>query len=66
MPLAFLAHVQLSINQNHQVCFLQPLCPKTLAFHGVVVDKVQDLALALVELHSIHLSPVIQPVQIPL
>jgi len=33
---------------------------------GVVVAKVQDLALGLAELHPIGLNPVIQPVQIPL
>jgi len=30
------------------------------------VTKVQDLALGLVELHPIGLSPLIQPIQIPL
>jgi len=34
--------------------------------YGVVVTEVQDPALALVELHPTGLSPVFQPVQIPL
>jgi len=37
-----------------------------VALHGVVVAKVQDLALGLVEFHPIGLSLLIQPVQIPL
>ncbi|KAJ7407128.1 hypothetical protein WISP_128424 [Willisornis vidua] len=42
----------------------QPLCPKTVGLHGVVVTDVQDLALGLVELLTI--DPSIQLVQIPL
>ena len=52
-----LAHVQLSIDQHSQVLFLctvfQPLCPKPAALHGIVVAKVQDLALG----HRIIESP---------
>ncbi|KAK4811237.1 hypothetical protein QYF61_022134 [Mycteria americana] len=44
----------------------QPLFPKPVALHGVVVTQVQDLALGLVEPHTIDLGPSIQPVQIPL
>jgi len=44
----------------------QALFPKPVVLPGVVVAKVQDLALACVELHPIDLSSVIQPVQIPL
>ncbi|KAK4811094.1 hypothetical protein QYF61_016380 [Mycteria americana] len=44
----------------------QPLFPKPVALHGVVVTQVQDLALGLVEPHTIGPSPSIQPVQIPL
>jgi len=33
---------------------------------GIVVTRGQDLSLGLVALHPIGLSPVIQPVQIPL
>ena len=57
MPLALLAtlsaHVQPSINQHPQVPFLftvmQPLSPKHIALRGVIVAKVQDMALGLVE-----------------
>ena len=69
-PGTLLGHVQPSINQYPQVCFFcavfQPLCPNPVAFPGVVVAKVQDPALGIVEFHPIGLSPVIQPAQIPL
>ncbi|KAK4819495.1 hypothetical protein QYF61_004791 [Mycteria americana] len=65
-----LAHIQLSIDQHPQVLFclaaFQPLLPKPVALHGVAVAEVQDLALGLVERHTIDLSPSIQPVQVPL
>ncbi|KAK4821668.1 hypothetical protein QYF61_027136 [Mycteria americana] len=65
-----LAHVQLAVNQHSQglLCWaaFQPLFPKPVALHGVVVAQMQDLALGLVEPHTIGLSPLIQPVQIPL
>ncbi|CAM9632961.1 unnamed protein product, partial [Bubo scandiacus] len=58
---------QLIFNQHPQVLFcqaaLQPLFPKPVALHGVVVTQVQDLALSLVEPHTIGLGPLIQPVQ---
>ncbi|KAK4820419.1 hypothetical protein QYF61_026255 [Mycteria americana] len=64
------AHVQLAVNQHSQVllCWaaFQPLFPKPEALHGVVVAQVQDLALSLVESHTIGLNPSIQPVQVPL
>ncbi|KAK4817901.1 hypothetical protein QYF61_002285 [Mycteria americana] len=44
----------------------QPLFPKPVALHGVVVTQVQDPALSLVEPHTIGLGPSIQPVQVPL
>jgi len=44
----------------------QALFPKPVVLPGVVVAKVQDLGLGLVELHPIGLTPTIQPVQIPL
>ena len=63
-----LAHVQPSIDQYCQVCFLyiifQSLCPKPVALPEVVVAKMQDLALGLVEIHPVGLSPDIQTVQI--
>ncbi|KAK4812626.1 hypothetical protein QYF61_011497 [Mycteria americana] len=65
-----LAHIQLSVNQHPQVLFrlaaFQPLFPKPVALHGVVVTQVQDLPLGLVKPHTIGLGPSIQPVQVPL
>ena len=65
-----LAHVQLSIDQPTQVPFLfvviQSICPKPRALHEVIVAKLQVPALSLIEHHRVHLSPVIQPIQIPL
>ncbi|KAK4820888.1 hypothetical protein QYF61_007935 [Mycteria americana] len=65
-----LAHVQAAVNQHPQVllCWaaFQPLFPKPVALQGVVVAQVQDLALNLVEPHTIGLGPSIQPVQVPL
>ncbi|KAK4827472.1 hypothetical protein QYF61_018708 [Mycteria americana] len=64
------AHVQPSVNQHSQVLFhqaaFQALFPKPVALHGVVVTQVQDLALSLVEPHTIGLGPSIWPVQVPL
>ncbi|KAK4818276.1 hypothetical protein QYF61_009994 [Mycteria americana] len=65
-----LAHIQPAVNQHPQVLFhqaaFQPLFPKPVALHGVAVAQVQDLALSLVEPHTIGPSPSIQPVQVPL
>ncbi|KAK4824040.1 hypothetical protein QYF61_009631 [Mycteria americana] len=65
-----LAHIQAAVNQHPQVLFclaaFQPLFPKPVALHGVVVTQVQDLALSLVEPHAVGLGPSIQPVQVPL
>jgi len=65
-----LSHVQPSIDQHPQVLFLcevfQPLCPKPVSLHRVVVAKVQDLTPGLVKTHTIDLSPLILAVQIPL
>ncbi|KAK4823315.1 hypothetical protein QYF61_000917 [Mycteria americana] len=65
-----LAHVQLAVSQHPQVLFrqaaFQPLFPKPVALHGVVVTQVQDLALGLVKPHTTGLSPSIQPVRVPL
>ncbi|KAK4816656.1 hypothetical protein QYF61_019892 [Mycteria americana] len=61
-----LAHLQLAVNQHPQVllCWaaFQPLFPKPVVLHGVVVTQVQDLALGLVEPHTIDLGSSIQPV----
>ncbi|KAK4832522.1 hypothetical protein QYF61_023854 [Mycteria americana] len=60
-----LAHIQVAVNQHPQVLFcwaaFQPLFPKPVALHGVAVAQVQDLALSLVEPHTIGPSPLIQP-----
>ncbi|KAK4826007.1 hypothetical protein QYF61_003780 [Mycteria americana] len=52
-----LAHIQLAVDQHPQVllCWtaFQPLFPKPVALHGVVVTQVQDLALRLVPLQSL-------------
>ncbi|KAK4820813.1 hypothetical protein QYF61_007207 [Mycteria americana] len=65
-----LAHIQPAVNQHPQVLFhwaaFQPLFPKPVALHGVVVTKVQDQTLGLVKPHTIDLGPSIQPVQVPL
>ncbi|KAK4825213.1 hypothetical protein QYF61_025141 [Mycteria americana] len=65
-----LAHIQPAIDQYPQVllCWaaFQPLFPKPVVLHGVVVTQVQDPALGLVKPHTIDLGPSIQPVQVPL
>ncbi|KAK4819271.1 hypothetical protein QYF61_000482 [Mycteria americana] len=65
-----LAHIQPAVDQHTQVLFrlaaFQPLFPKPVALHGVVVTQVQDPALGLVEPHTTGLDPSIQPVQVPL
>ncbi|PKU47104.1 hypothetical protein llap_2599 [Limosa lapponica baueri] len=68
--LSTLAHIQPAVDQHPQVLFhqasFQPLVPKPIALHGVVVTQVQDPALSVVGSHTVILSPLIQPVQIPL
>ncbi|KAK4814535.1 hypothetical protein QYF61_022254 [Mycteria americana] len=65
-----LAHIQAAVDQQPQVLFrraaFQPLFPKPVVLHGVIVTQVQDLALGLVKPHAIGLDPSIQPVQVPL
>ncbi|KAK4806165.1 hypothetical protein QYF61_001088 [Mycteria americana] len=65
-----LAHIQAAVNQHPQVLLcqaaFQPLFPKPVALHGIAVAQAQDLALGLVKPHTIHPSPSIQPVQVPL
>ncbi|KAK4823617.1 hypothetical protein QYF61_004220 [Mycteria americana] len=65
-----LAHIQVAVNQHPQVLFcwaaFQPLFPKPVALHGVVVTQVQDLAFHLLAPHTVGLGPSIQPVQVPL
>lgn len=59
-----------AVNQHPQVFFLwaafQPLWTQAVALKGVIVAKVQNPSLVLVETHVIGLSPSIQPVQVTL
>ncbi|PKU46747.1 hypothetical protein llap_2943 [Limosa lapponica baueri] len=65
-----LAQIQQAVDQHPQVLScqtaLQPLFPKLIVLHGVVVTQVQGPTLGLIEPHAIGLDPSIQPVQIPL
>ncbi|KAJ7419506.1 integral membrane protein dgcr2 idd [Pitangus sulphuratus] len=65
-----LAHVQFAANKHTKVLFcqaaFQPLFPKYVMLYRVIVTELQDPALGLLEPHNIGLSPLIQPVQIPL
>ncbi|TRZ07060.1 hypothetical protein HGM15179_020047 [Zosterops borbonicus] len=69
-PLGYLrtlpAHVQLAIDQYPQVPFclanVQPLCPQPAVLQGVVVAKVQNLALGLVKLNVFGFGLSIQPI----
>ncbi|NWU09326.1 TP53B protein, partial [Cephalopterus ornatus] len=45
---------------------LQPLCAQPVGLQGVVVAKVQDPALGLIEPHRVGISPTLQSVQVPL
>ena len=61
-----LAHVQLAIQQYPQVSFLAGL-HSILSFLLVLVvrvslTQVQDLAFGFVELHEVHLGPLLKPV----
>ncbi|KAK4813337.1 hypothetical protein QYF61_026500 [Mycteria americana] len=55
-----LVHIQLAVDQHFQVLFrqaaFQPLFPKTVALHRVVVTQVQDPALSLVDLIQLALA----------
>ena len=67
---AWLGHGYLLIHQHSQVLLcraaLQQVSPEPVLMHGVIPPQVQDLALALVELHWFPLCPTLQPVQISL
>ncbi|KAK4829663.1 hypothetical protein QYF61_005956 [Mycteria americana] len=62
------AHIQPPVDQHPQflLCLaaFQPLFPKPVALHGVVVTQVQDLALSLVEPHTTAASQQLQLMQI--
>ena len=55
-----LAHIQPVVNQLSQILLLpaacQPLCPKAVVLHGVVVTKVQDPALDLAKAYPMASS----------
>ena len=55
-----LAHLQPAVDQHPQALFcraaFQPLLPKPVALHGVVVTQVQDPELSLIQLASAHPS----------
>ncbi|PKU44316.1 hypothetical protein llap_5368 [Limosa lapponica baueri] len=59
-----LAHIRPAVDQQSHVLFhraaLQPLFPKPVALHGVVVTQVQDLALGFDESYTIGFGPSIQ------
>jgi len=65
-----LIHVQPAVNKHSKVLFrwaaFQPLLPKPVVLHGVVVTQMQDLAFGRVETDTVGLDPLIESVQIPL
>ena len=58
-----LVHVQLAIHQKTQVLFvraaLNPFIPQLVLVVGLSSTQVQDLALAFVESHEVHLGPLL-------
>ncbi|GAB0196099.1 cAMP-dependent protein kinase inhibitor alpha [Grus japonensis] len=64
------AHVELLINQYPQVPLLKaalnPFSAQPVVVLGIALTHVQDLALGLVELHEVHMGPLLQPVKVPL
>lgn len=66
---ALLGHFQLDVHWNPQVHFFRDAFQSVDSQHalmpGAVPPQVQDLAL-LVELHEVHFSPYLQPLQITL
>ncbi|PKU44015.1 hypothetical protein llap_5686 [Limosa lapponica baueri] len=65
-----LAHVQLFIHQYAQVLLgrsaLNPFIPHPILIPGVALSQVQDPALGLVELHEVHMGPLLELVQAPM
>ncbi|KAK4826170.1 hypothetical protein QYF61_006032 [Mycteria americana] len=58
------------IHHYHQVLFrraaLNPFILQSVLILGIALTQVQDLALGLVELHDVHMGPVLKPVKVPL
>jgi len=46
--------------------FFQLIHPKSLLILGVAVTHVQDLAVGHLELHEVHMGPILKPVKVPL
>ena len=65
-----LAHVQLFIHQYPHVLLcrvaLNPFIPQPVLIWGVALTQVQDLSLGIVELHEVHMGPLLEIVQVPL
>ncbi|KAK4810921.1 hypothetical protein QYF61_013329 [Mycteria americana] len=65
-----LAHVQLFIHHYPQVLLcraaLNAFIPQPVLILGIALTQVQALALGLVELHEVHMGPLLKPVQVPL
>ena len=59
-----LAHVQLAIHQYLQLLFgramFHPYIPQLVLMVGVAMTQVQDLLLEFVELHEVHLDPLLK------
>ncbi|KAK4810873.1 hypothetical protein QYF61_013281 [Mycteria americana] len=45
---------------------LNPFIPQSVLILGIALTQVQALALGLVELHEVHMGPLLKPVQVPL
>jgi len=64
------AHVQLFTHQYPQVLLgraaLNPFTPQPVLIVGVALTQVKDFALGLVELHVVHMGPLLKLVQVPL
>ncbi|GAB0177359.1 cAMP-dependent protein kinase inhibitor alpha [Grus japonensis] len=62
------AHLQFFIHQLPQVLLcrgaLNPFIPQSVLVPGIALTKVQDLALVLVELHEVHVSPLLKLIKV--
>ncbi|KAK4831361.1 hypothetical protein QYF61_017492 [Mycteria americana] len=65
-----LARVQFFIHQCPQILpcrtALNPFFPQSVLILGIALIQVQDLALGLVELHEVHMGPLLKPVKVSL
>lgn len=64
-----LAYVQIGVHQDHQVIFVRAAFQLSDSQHrlvpGIGHPQMQDIVF-LVELYEIHVSPFLQPVEVPL